>query len=104
MIKATGLTDFAINNFSLITVLGGGNTIVRVAGEASVLPGAQVQIIAGKQAGGQFGGMIALAIRGDAFTMLLEKMIPGFKLPGLNLVASASTVRNSCFLLRSTCS
>ncbi|KAI9016835.1 hypothetical protein DFJ74DRAFT_678582 [Hyaloraphidium curvatum] len=86
------LRAFELEQFRLAVILGSGDAVVRFSAGANVLPGAVVQVIAGKQAGGALGGTLALGIRGDMFTKLLAKMIPGFKVPGLDLVASGMTM------------
>ncbi|KAI9004474.1 hypothetical protein DFJ74DRAFT_416990 [Hyaloraphidium curvatum] len=66
--------------------------MLRVAATADLFENARVQLLAGKQSGGRFQGTLALALPGSFFTDLLELMMPGFAIPGLNLVASGSTL------------
>lgn len=92
VIDRSGLRDFAIENFTLFVLLDNGDVVVRLSGAASIFPQAKVQIIFSKQAGQPFGGTMTLALTGDLFTSLLQKLIPGFDIPGLNFVASGSTL------------
>jgi hypothetical protein len=102
IVEKSGLKSFSIQNFSLAVILGDGDLAVRISGATAVFPGAYMQVILGRQAGSPFGGTLALSLRGDMFTSLLQKLIPGFKLPGLNLVASGATVSSRTALIART--
>jgi len=92
VIERSGLKSFNIQNFSLAVILGDGDLAVRLSGATAVFPGSYMQVILGRQAGSPFGGTLAFSLRGDMFTSLLQKLIPGFSVPGLNFVAAGSTL------------
>lgn len=93
LLDKLNLRNLELENFNFLIVLGKDEVILRVGGSAAILPGAQMQVIAGKQGGAGFGGALALAVRGDAFTTLIHKIVPSFKMPdGLDLVASGTTL------------
>ncbi|KAI9032065.1 hypothetical protein DFJ74DRAFT_320982 [Hyaloraphidium curvatum] len=93
VVRSTGLDDFEIKDFGLMLVLGQKELFLRLSGSMDRLPGEpRVQIVVKREVGGSFEGAIALGAKGEIFSETMRKFVPGFELPGLDLVASGLTM------------
>jgi hypothetical protein len=83
----------------MVTVLNNKESLTRLSGDSSVLPGADVHVLVGRQPGGKPASALVLALDGDMYTTLLGRLVPGFSIPGLKLIETGATVGWACLPL-----